>query len=77
MSLYIGFLQATQAVKIPFKLEKTPVYQTRSFKLENVKTQVQIDRKIGAVDTTKGPPTFSDTFTLFQTQNVFFRNSIS
>ena len=47
--IWIGFLQATQAVKIQFKLGKIPVYQTRNFKLENVKNQVQIDRGLGEI----------------------------
>ena len=42
--LWTGFLQATQAVKIQFKLGKNPVHQTWNFKLENVKNQVQIYR---------------------------------
>jgi hypothetical protein len=41
---WTGFLQATQAVEIQFKLGKNPVHQTRNFILENVKNQVQIDR---------------------------------
>ena len=44
--VWTGFLQATQAVKIQFKLGKYPVRQTRNFKQENVKNQVQIDRGI-------------------------------
>ena len=42
--VWTGFLQATQAVKIQLKLGKNPIHQTRNFKLENVKNQVQIDR---------------------------------
>ena len=38
-------LQATAGRKIQFKLGKNPVYQTRYFKLENCKNQVQIDRR--------------------------------
>ena len=38
-------MQATQAVKIQFKLgKKNPALQTRNFKLENAKNQGQIDR---------------------------------
>ena len=47
MRLYGRFLQATQAVKIQFKLGKNPVYQTGNFKLENVKNQVQINKGLG------------------------------
>ena len=37
-------LQATAGRKIQFKLGKHPVHQTRYFKKENCKNQVQIDR---------------------------------
>jgi hypothetical protein len=39
-----GILQATAGRKIQFQLGKNPVYETRYFKLENCKNQVQIDR---------------------------------
>ena len=39
---WTGFLQATQAVKIQFKLGKNPVHQTQNFKLENAKNQVHM-----------------------------------
>ena len=36
---------ACVACSLQFKLGKNPVDQTRNFKLENVKNQVQIDRR--------------------------------
>ena len=42
---WTGLFQATQAVKIQFKLEKkNPFHQTQNFKPENLKNQLQIDR---------------------------------
>ena len=82
-SLYWTFTGYT-GIKNPVQTRKKPsVYQTRSFQLENVKTQVHIDREIGAAGTTEVAPKFSDPFALFQThhhrgwtQNVLFRNSV-
>ena len=42
--VWTEFLQATQAVKIQFKLGK----KIQFFKLESVKNQVQIDRRLGS-----------------------------
>ena len=47
--VWTGFLQATQAVKIQFKLGKKSTLSTQNFKLENVKNQVQIDRGLGKI----------------------------
>ena len=44
--VWTWFLQATQAVKIQFKLGKKTVQQTQNFKLENVQNQVQRDRRL-------------------------------
>ena len=68
-SLYWTFAGYT-GIKNPVQTRKKPsVYQTRSFQLENVKTQVNIDREIWAAVTTEVAPTFLDHFALFQTHH--------
>ena len=48
--VWTGFLQATKAVKIRFKLGEKSSSSTRNFKLDNVKNQVQIDRISNSFD---------------------------
>ena len=42
--IFAGYTGSKNPVQIR---KKNPVYQTRNFKLENVKNQVQIDRGLG------------------------------